>query len=82
MVFPAPPVHQGESESQGSQPSIEQPALALRSSNNKEQPASLSSSSNDQLPTDYPSSFIAAEPSPSLRLNGSPRPAAKEKFFL
>ncbi|KAF4403477.1 hypothetical protein G4B88_008123 [Cannabis sativa] len=54
----------------GSQPSIEQPALAPRSSNNKEQPASLSSSSNDQLPTDYPSSSIAAEPSPSLRLNG------------
>ena len=50
----------------GSQPSIEQPALALRSSNNKEQPASLSSSSNNQLPTDYPSSFIAAEPSPAI----------------
>lgn len=29
-------------------PSIEQPALAPRSSNNKEQPAALSSSSNDQ----------------------------------
>lgn len=65
----------------GSQPSIEQPALALRSSNKKEQPASLSSSSNDQLPTDYPSSFIAAEPSPSLRLNGSPPPCSKGKVL-
>ena len=65
----------------GSQPSIEQPALAPRSSNNKEQPASLSSSSNDQLPTDYPSSSIAAEPSPSLRLNGSPRPCSKGKVI-
>ena len=65
----------------GSQPSIEQPALAPRSSNNKEQPASLSSSSNDQLPTDYPSSSIAAEPSPSLRLNGSPRPCSKGKVL-
>lgn len=65
----------------GSQPSIEQPALALRSSNNKEQPASLSSSSNNQLPTDYPSSFIAAEPSPSLRLNGSPPLCSKGKVL-
>ncbi|KAF4347988.1 hypothetical protein F8388_008683 [Cannabis sativa] len=66
----------------GSQPSIEQPTLAPRSSNNKEQPASLSSSSNDQLPTDYPSSSIAAEPSPSLCLNGSPRPCSKGKPLL
>ena len=66
----------------GSQPSIEQPALAPRSSNNKEQPASLSSSSNDQLPTDSPSSSIAAEPSPSLRLlNGSPRSCSKGKVL-
>lgn len=65
----------------GSQPSIEQPALALRSSNNKEQPASLSSSSNNQLPTDYPSSFIAAEPSPSLRLNGSPPLCSRKSSF-
>ena len=64
----------------GSQPSIEQPALAPRSSNNKEQPASLSSSSNDQLPTDSPSSSIAAEPSPSLRLNGSPLQQRKSSF--
>lgn len=65
----------------GSQPSIEQPALALRSSNNKEQPASLSSSSNDQLLTDSPSSSIAAEPSPSLRLNGFPPPCSKGKVL-
>lgn len=65
----------------GSQPSIEQPALAPRSSNNKEQPASLSSSSNDQLPTDSPSSSIAAEPSPSRRLNGFPRPCSKGKVL-
>lgn len=65
----------------GSQPSIEQSALAPRCSNNKEQPASLSSSSNDQLPTDSPSSSIAAEPSPSLRLNGFPRPCRKGKIL-
>lgn len=51
------------------------------SSNNKELPASLSSSSNDQLPTDSSSSSIAAEPSPSLRLNGSPRPCSKGKVI-
>nr|KUM50497.1 hypothetical protein ABT39_MTgene340 [Picea glauca]QHR90159.1 hypothetical protein Q903MT_gene4182 [Picea sitchensis] len=55
--------------------------LAPRSSNKKEQPASFSSSSNDQLPTDSPSSSIAAEPSPSLRLNGSPRPCSKGKVL-
>ena len=54
--------------------------LALLLINNKEQPASLSSSSNDQLPTDSPSSSIAAEPSPSLRLNGSPLQQRKSSF--
>lgn len=55
--------------------------LAPRSSNNKEQPASLSSSSNDQLTTDSPSSSIAAEPFPSLHLNGSPPPCSKGKVL-
>jgi len=68
------------SRESGSQPSIEQPALAPRSSNNKEQPAALSSSSNDQLPTDSSSSSIAAEP--SLRLNGSPGPDLEKELFL
>lgn len=56
--------------------------LALLLINNKEQPASLSSSSNDQLTTDSPSSSIAAEPFPSLHLNGSPPPCSKGKVIL
>ena len=75
-----PCIRGSQSPKERRQPSIEQPALAPRSSNNKEQPASLSSSSNDQLPTDSPSSSIAAEPSPSLRLNGSPLQQRKSSF--
>lgn len=84
VVFPAPSVHQGSQNPKG----IRVAALYWaagnqpRSSNNKEQPASLSSYSNDQLPTDSPSSSIAAEPFPSLRLNGSPRPCSISRPFL